>query len=80
MLFNIRNNAPTEDYYGNEIKVIDETHLFRSGDSFAWGDFANQFTNGPKMDDGSTFGWTFSVDSINTIDGKAVATINISRL
>ena len=80
MLFNIRNNAPTEDYYGNEIKVIDETHLFRSGDSFAWGDFVNQFTNGSKMDDGSTFGWTFSVDSINTIDGKAVATINISRL
>ena len=80
ILFNVRNNAPTEDYYGNEIKVINETHLFRTGDSFAWGDCVNQFTNGSKMNDGSTFNWTFSVDSINTIDGKAVATINITRL
>ena len=80
MLFNIRNNAPTEDYYGSNISVINETHLFRTGDSFAWGDFTNQFTEGSKMNDGSTFGWTFSVDSINTIDGKAVATLNITRL
>ena len=79
-LFNVRNNAPTEDYYGNVIKVIDETNLFRTGDSFNWNDFTNQFPEGNKMDSGEKFYWTFSVDSISTVDGKYVATINIERL
>ena len=79
-LFNVRNNAPDEDYYGNKIKVINEEHLFRAGDSFKWSDFTNQFTDGEKMDSGETFNWTFSIDSITTQDGKYVATINIERL
>ena len=79
-LFNIRNNAPEEDSYGSHINVINSTHLFRTGDSFRWNDFTNQFPDGNKMDSGETFDWTFSVDSINTVDGKYVATINIERL
>lgn len=80
MLFNVRNNAPEEDYYGNNIKVIDSSHLFRTGDSFRWSDFTNQFADGSKMDNGETFGWTFSVDNIAQIDGKWTAVINIERL
>lgn len=80
ILFNVRNNAPEEDSLGNKIKVINETHLFRSGDSFNWNDFTNQFPDGNKMDNGETFGWTFSVDNIATIDGKWTAVINIERL
>ena len=80
MLFNVRNNAPEEDYYGNTIKVIDSSHLFRTGDSFRWSDFTNQFADGNKMDNGETFGWTFSVDNIAQIDGKWTAVINIERL
>ena len=80
LLFNVRNNAPEEDYYGSQIKVINETHLFRSGDSFKWSDFTNQFADGAKMDNGETFDWTFSVDSIGLQDGKYIAMINIERL
>ncbi len=80
ILFNVRNNAPEEDSLGNKIKVINETHLFRSGDSFNWNDFTNQFPDGNKMDCGETFSWQFSVDSISTVDGKAVATISIERI
>ena len=79
-LFNVRNNAPEEDYYGSKIKVIDSSNLFRAGDSFRWSDYTNQFVEGDKMDDGSTFGWTFSVDSIALQDGKYVAILNIERI
>ena len=79
-LFNIRNNAPEEDYYGNNIKVITKENLFRSGDSFEWKDFTNQFTDGLKMNNGDTFPWKFSVDSIGKINDKWTATINIERI
>ena len=80
ILFNIRNNAPEEDSIGSHIKVINETHLFRSGDSFRWSDFTNQFPDGNKMDNGETFSWAFSVDSIAEKDGKWNAVINLERL
>ena len=80
ILYNVRNNAPEEDYLGNNIKVIDSSNLFRAGDSFNWNNFTNQFVEGTKMNNGETFGWTFSVESISTVDGKYVATISIERL
>ena len=80
ILFNVRNNAPEEDSLGNKIKVINETHLFRSGDSFRWSDFTNQFPDENKMDNGETFSWQFSVDSIAEKDGKWNAVINLERL
>lgn len=44
--------------------MFDDTSVFKSGDTFSQADYANQFKNGTKLNNGNELGWTVNIESI----------------
>ena len=76
-IFGIRNDVE-ENKYGTKHQVMLDSELFHAGDNFSVLKFGSQFPNTGRMNDGSTFGWTFMVESINSADGGYSAVINLT--
>ena len=76
-IFGIRNDVE-ENKYGTKHQVMLDSELFHAGDNFSVLKFGSQFPNEGRMNDGTTFGWTFMVESINSADGGYSAVINLT--
>ena len=63
-----------------EKTVLKEEYLFQKGESFNIEDYSLQFTNGNKLDNGLSLGWSFIVLDIVTDEyGNATATIKLTK-
>ena len=82
LLFELRNDKtitykPTKT---DENVMASDATLFHDGDTFTMSDYASQFVNGSKLDNGKDLGWKISVESIITTEGGYKATINLEQL
>ncbi|MDO5330686.1 MAG: hypothetical protein Q4F15_04610 [Bacillota bacterium] len=60
--------------------VLQNSDLFYEGDSFSMSTYSRQFYRNGHLNDGSSLGWEFSVDSITDDgDGSYSATIKLTR-
>jgi hypothetical protein len=63
-----------------ENTFLKEEYLFQKGESFNIEDYSLQFTNGNKLDNGLSLGWSFMVLDIVTDEyGNATATIKLTK-
>ena len=68
-----------EDYdYATSGRVAAD-HYFLAGDTFSMSDFASQFVNGAKMDNGKDLGWTVRIDGIYNSSEGYIADITVTR-
>ena len=44
--------------------MFNDSNVFKSGDTFSQADYANQFKNGTKLNNGNELGWTVTIESI----------------
>ena len=77
-IFGIRNDVE-ENIHGTKHQVMRDSELFHAGDNFSVLKYGSQFPITGRMNDGSTFGWTFMVESINAADGGYTAVINLTN-
>jgi hypothetical protein len=63
-----------------ENTFLKEEYIFQKGESFNIEDYSLQFTNGNKLDNGLSLGWSFMVLDIVTDEyGNATATIKLTK-
>ena len=67
----IRND--TNVSYKNCSNPMDDDDLFKAGSTFTWSKYSKQFVSSTKMNNGTAFGWTVTVDSIS--GSKATITV-----
>ena len=64
--------------YRTSSSVLPE-HYFQTGDTFSMSDFASQFVNGTKMDNGKDLGWTVRIDGIYSSSEGYIADITVTK-
>lgn len=82
LLFEIRNDKtitykPTTK---DENCMFSDTTLFHAGDVFTITDYASQFIEGTKLDNGKKFPWKITVENIAADGDGYKATINLEQL
>ena len=82
LLFELRNDKtityrPTTE---DENVMTSDATLFHDGDVFTMSDYASQFVNGTKLNNGKDLGWKISIETIMITEGGYKATINLEQL
>ena len=78
-IFGIRNDVE-ENKYGTKHQVMRDSELFHAGDNFSVVKYGSQFPITGRMNDGTTFGWTFMVESISNDGDGYSAVINLTNV
>ena len=82
LVFEIRNDKtitykPTTEH---EHCMFSDATLFHAGDSFTLADYASQFVEGTKLDNGKELPWKLTVENIEADGDGYKATINLEQL
>lgn len=76
LLHLIRNN---ETATLDSTNYLSNTDLFKVGNSFDMSTFSKQFVRGSKLDFNNELGWSFTVNSIQKVDGTYSAQISLVK-
>ena len=60
--------------------MFSDATLFHAGDVFTIADYASQFIEGTKLDNGKEFPWKITVENIEADGDGYKATINLEQL